>query len=101
MRLSLILAGICLACCLSAAADTGTGSFDDGSDGIPLVAPGGFYTAGKYIYNAKGEKHLFRGVSRPGYGDKLNGDFLMHENEFPKMSFRKWPSGESTSCGSP
>jgi len=64
MRLSLILAGIWLACCSSAAADTGTGSFDDGTDGTPLVAPGGFYTAGKYIYNAKREKHLFRGVRR-------------------------------------
>lgn len=88
MRLSLIFAGICLACCSSAAADTGTGSLDTGTDDTPPVAPGGFYTAGKYIYNAKEEKHLFRGVSRPGYEDKLDGDFLMHENEFPEMA--KW-----------
>jgi endoglucanase len=52
----------------------------------PLTAPGGFYTKGKYIYDNQGKKHIFRGVNRPGYEDKLDGDFRQHKNEFPEMA---------------
>ena len=57
-----------------------------GAEDTPLMAPGGFYTEGKHIYDARGKKHIFRGVNRPGYEDKLDGDFRLHKNEFPEMA---------------
>ncbi len=56
------------------------------SNNKPLMTPNGYYTKGRYIYNAKGEKHIFRGVSRPGYASKLWGDGCLHDNEFPEMA---------------
>ncbi len=52
----------------------------------PLMAPDGYYVEGRYIYNAQGEKMIFRGVHRPGYANKLNGDHRSHANEFPEMA---------------
>ena len=75
MRFCLVSVCILLAC------SSGNGRGDE-----PLTAPGGFYTEGKYIYDADGKKHIFRGVNRPGYEDKLHGDFRQHKNEFPEMA---------------
>ena len=82
MRTVLVLASISLACCFS------NRSVANDEDDAPPVAPGGFYTQGNRIYGEQGKQQMFRGVSRPGFGDKLDGDFLMHENEFPEMA--KW-----------
>jgi endoglucanase len=54
----------------------------------PLMTPGGFYVKGRYIYNKKGKKVIFRGVNRPGYGDKPDGDWRQHPNEYPEIA--KW-----------
>ncbi len=67
MRFCLVSVCVLLACF------SGNGRGDE-----PLTAPGGFYTEGKYIYDADAKKHIFRGVNRPGYEDKLDGDFRQH-----------------------
>ena len=61
---------------------------DTESDEKPIMTPGGYYTKGRWIYNSKGEKMMFRGVARPGWGNKADGDHLSHPNEYPEIA--KW-----------
>jgi endoglucanase len=71
----------CLAGC-----DAGSSSGDDSTSTAPamllgctvtkpaITAPGGYYTNGRTVCTAAGEKHLFRGVARPSLEWSASGD---------------------------
>jgi hypothetical protein len=51
---SMFVFALLVCCCLE---------HGNGAEDMPLMAPGGFYTRGTHIHDAKGKKHIFRGVN--------------------------------------